>query len=182
MPVKKIPFLLLIPIIVFTCGFLLSSGFFTKFAAYASGMFLFKVERLLYHNLLMFPMYPYATHYFIIPDGASWYFFAKGLTPGFMLAVIPNIFYNALFQPLILCVFTPQVILNYALFPFFLYGAFKYFKKVPVMIIGLLAIYAYVALYSSIIEPLIRHRISCELIYILIGLAGFINLTTEKLS
>ena len=90
--------------------------------------------------------------------------------------------YNVLFQPQFLCIFTPQVILNYGLFPFFILGAIKYFTKVPIIVLVFLAMSVYAGLYGSMIESLVRHRMVCDLIYILIGIAGFTDWATKNLS
>lgn len=124
-----------------------------------------------------------ARHYFLLPQGAySVDIHLKPLSAYLAAAASLNALFNSLFQPLFLCIFTPQALLNLLLFPFFLYGAIKYFKRVPVMILVFFIVYIYVGLYGSVIEALIRHRMSCELIYLLIGIAGFTGLITENLS
>ena len=122
-----------------------------------------------------------ARHYFLLPEGGYKAEYCTMPLPfSAITAMAANAFFNAFFQPLFLCVFTPQTVLNFLLFPFFLYGAVKYFKKVPIMIMAVIFLYIYTALYGSVIEALIRHRISCELVYLLIGLAGFTDLITRS--
>ena len=90
-----------------------------------------------------------------------------------ILPISLNALFNSLFQPIFLCIFTPQVVLNYVLFPFFIYGTIMYFKKLSLMIFFFFIYSIYIGMNGSITEPLIRHRMTCELIYLLIALAGF---------
>ena len=129
-----------------------------------------------------FYIYPDARHYFLLPENRYLEFHRKGFSPELLLAVLFNALFNSLFQPLFLCILTPQAVLNFFLFPFFLYGGIKYFRRLPLMILIFFGMSIYSALYGSVVEALVRHRISCELIYLLIGLAGFINWTEKNLS
>lgn len=126
--------------------------------------------------------YPNARHYFLLPEGGYLEFQKEGVSFKMALAILSNALFNSLFQPIFLCIFTPQAILNYILFPFFLYGAIRYFRKLPIMILFFIAFSLYIGIRASIVESLIRHRMSCELIYLLIGLAGFTDWIREGLS
>ena len=176
---KNISGIVLSLLFVFAFAFLLSSGIFSKGCAYALNYCDLKMKPLLnYHlNTLAIP----ARHYFLMPDGGYTFSFQNEPLSFFTLVTITtNALANSLFQPIFLCVFTPQVILNYLLFPFFLYGVVKYFKKVPILIVVFFVLSAYVAIYGSVVEALVRHRISCEMIYYLIGSAGFTSWITRS--
>lgn len=121
--------------------------------------------------------------YYLLPDGMyNAGMCVNPLSTGIILAMTGNALFNALFQPIFPCVFSPQAMLNYILFPFFLYGAVKYFRKLWFMIILFFCWYIYSGLYGCVIEALIRHRMPCELIYLLLGLAGFTDWITKKSS
>jgi hypothetical protein len=124
-----------------------------------------------------------AKHYFLLPEGGyTGDVFIKPVTVQTMFVLMSNALFNAFFQPLFLSVFTPQVVLTYLLFPFFLYGMVKYFKRLPILFAVLFLVLIYAGLYGSVIEALIRHRMSCELLYYLISLAGFTGWITRRLS
>ncbi|MFA6078632.1 MAG: hypothetical protein WC779_02680 [Candidatus Omnitrophota bacterium] len=124
-----------------------------------------------------------AKHYFLLPDGGyTDEVLTKPVTVHIAFFMIANSLFNAMFQPLFLSVFTPQVVLVYLLFPFFLYGMVKYFRKLPLIFVVFFLVLIYVGFYGSVIEALIRHRMSCELLYFLISLGGFTSWITRRLS
>ena len=171
---------------VFLIGFTLSSGllhdFLTKAVTEITAEFKRDIGRHC-HTLWIYPFQKSKWHYFLLPEGAyTVAFYTTPLSLSTIVTIISNSMLNVLFQPLFFCALTPQTIFNCLLFPFFLYGAIKYFKKVPIMILICLGAYAYIGIHNSVVEPIIRHRMSCELIYLLIGLAGFINLITGRSS
>ncbi|MBU0606123.1 MAG: hypothetical protein KKH77_07535 [Candidatus Omnitrophica bacterium] len=175
-----------IALVVLFIGFALSSGLLhdslTKVTAGVTAEFTNDITR---HckTLWVYSFQKSRWHYFLLPEGAyTSAFYTTQLSLSTVVNIISNSMFNALFQPLFFCAFTPQTVFNCLLFPFFLYGAIIYFKKVPIMVLVCLGLYAYIGIYSSVVEPIIRHRMSCELIYLLIGLAGFINLITERSS
>lgn len=167
-------------VIIFVIGFSTTSGLlFHSFDALKNA-FVSKIGECIFYHSTSFDRE--ARHYFLLPEGGyNAAFYIKPLLFYTIAGLIFNALFNALFQPMFFCIFTPQVLLNLLLFPFFLYGAIKYFKKVPIMILVFFVVYIYVGLYGSVVEALIRHRMSCELIYLLIGVAGFTSLITEKL-
>lgn len=183
---KSILYCACIALVVFVIGFALSSGllhdFLTKVITGITAEFKIYIER---HcsTLWVHSFQKSRWHYFLLPEGA--YTAAFYTTPLSLLTVgtvLSNSLFNTLFQPLFICALTPQTVFNCLLFPFFLYGAVKYFKRIYIMIFVLLGMYVYIGFYSSVVEPIIRHRMSCELIYLLIGLAGFVNLITGRSS
>lgn len=180
--IKNISYLLLSCFLLFALAFSLSSGLFFEFVEYGLEKITPKVEIYIRAQVGRLENYPDAKQYLLLPGGKYLEFYTKGLSLGMFFTIIANALFNSLFQPIFFCVFTPQVILNYILFPFFLYGAIKHFKKIPIMLLVFLAVSIYIGMHSSLVETLIRHRMSCELIYLLIGLAGFTDWITKNLS
>lgn len=124
-----------------------------------------------------------ARHYLLLPEGGyDETLFTLPLSFPVIARMISNAIFNVIFQPLFFCIFTPQVILNYFIFPFFIYGAIRYFTRVPIIILAFLGLSVYVGFNGSIVESLIRHRMICDLIYLLIGTAGFIDVISKNLS
>jgi hypothetical protein len=122
-----------------------------------------------------------AKRYFLLPAGSySIELFTQPLSFAVLAGILVNSIFNILFQPVFLCPFTPQVILNVILLPFFLYGAVRYFRKTWPLLIIFTVVSFQIGIYDSGIEALIRHGMSCELIYLLIGLAGFTGWITRS--
>lgn len=175
-----------IALVVLFIGFALSSGLLhdllTKAATNVTAEFKYYLER----HCNSFWVYPFQNsrwHYFLLPEGAyTAVIYTTPLSLSTVVTIVINSLFNTLFQPLFICALTPQTVFNCLLFPFFLYGAVRYFKKIYIMIFVLLGMYVYIGMYSSVVEPIIRHRMSCELIYLLIGLAGFVSLITGRSS
>ncbi|MFH1868347.1 MAG: hypothetical protein ABH843_05195 [Candidatus Omnitrophota bacterium] len=183
---KNILYCVCAALVVLLIGFSLSSGMLhdslAKAAAGIKAEFTYNINRHC-QTLWVYSFQKSRWHYFLLPEGAyTAAFYTTPLSLATIAVILANSTFNAMFQPLFLCALTPQAIFNCLLFPFFLYGTVKYFRKVPIMILVCLGIYVYIGTYSSIVEPIIRHRMSCELIYLLIGLAGFINLITGRSS
>lgn len=123
------------------------------------------------------------SHYFLLPDGGyTAAFFAAPLSARSIAGILSAALFNSFFQPVFPCVLTPQMFLNALLFPFFVYAAVRYFRKVPLLVIILVGMYLYAALYGSVVEALVRHRMSCELLYLMLGLAGFMDWITARSS
>jgi len=192
---KKTLYLPLSFLIIFLAGYLLSSGQLASFINRGVSMAASRIDISIAYDKMRYWIYPDASQFFKLPDGeyarlypyslstAAKEFTRAYSTPvSFAIAVtvLSNALFNALFQPVFLCVFTPQAALNYLLFPFFLYGSLKYFMKVPLMIIFFFICMVSIGLNNSVTEALIRHRMTCELIYILIGLAGFTGWITKS--
>lgn len=172
---------IILSLVIFSIAFLLSSGLVVSKGRSLVDQQVLKIKATISHHINVFDIYPNTRYYFLVPENRYLEFNEKRLSPELLLAVLFNALFNSLFQPLFLCVLTPQAILNFFLFPFFLYGAIKYFRRLPIMILIFFWMYIYSALRSPIVEALVRHRMSCELIYLLIGLAGFINWTEKNL-
>jgi hypothetical protein len=179
---KRIFYFILAGLLLFILGFLLSSGLFSDFIKYGTEKVNTEIKKGIIHQANAISLYPQAKHYMLLPPDSYLKFYTKGLSFTMFFTILTNALFNALFQPIFISIFTPQVILNYMLFPFFIYGAIKYFKRVPLMVFVFLGISVYIGLHNAVIESLIRHRLSCELIYLLIGLAGFTGWITESLS
>lgn len=168
--------------IVFVAGFSISSGRLSLFLRYFTDWVISNIEyAILYHSNTL-QIYRDAMRYFLLPKG--WYLklHTEGFSSIMILPILLNALFNSLFQPIFLCAFTPQVVLNYMVFPFFIYGTIRYFKKVSLMILFFLLYCIYIGISGSVTEPLIRHRLACELIYLLIGLAGFESWITRRSS
>lgn len=134
----------------------------------------------LYFHLRRYELYIESKHFHIVPEGSSRAHIEQGPSFGILASMLINGAVNFIFQPLFVSVFMPQVLLNFFLLPFFIYGCVKYFTKVPFLIILFFMTATYAIFYAVIVEPLIRYRLSCEMLYILIGVAGFINLITKR--
>lgn len=169
---------------LFTIGFALSSGLFHDPLSGAITRIITEFKPYIVNHcstLWVDSFQKSRWHYFLLPEGGyAIAFYASPLSLPTVVTVVSNALFNVMFQPLFPCVFVPQAIFNCLLFPFFLFGAFKYFKKIFIMLIVCLGVYVYTGIYGSVIEAIIRHRIPCELIYLLIGLAGFMALITGK--
>lgn len=161
-------------------GFLISSGIVSGLFERALDWVTPRIEARLYAHLNVFTIYSKARYFFILPGNLHVKSLAYGMPVGIFLDVATNAAVNAFFQPLFLCVFTPQTILSYILFPFFLYGSVKYFRKVPLMIIFGIFCFFYIGLRQPVAEALIRHRLTCELIYFSVGLAGLSYLMQRR--
>jgi len=161
-----------IVLIIFIIGFSLSSGMVLDCAKKISDKYGSDILNRLYHHTLDLEVD--SKHYFIRPIGG---YTVKLCTEPPSLAIMAsllfNCIFNILFQPVFFCPFTPQVLLNVVLFPFFVYGLIKYFSKVWFMAAIFIIISFQAGIYDSGVEALIRHSMSCELIYLLIGSAGF---------
>lgn len=175
---RKLFHRVLIALVVLSMGFALSSGILYDVSKKMHGKVMADIKVRLYHHIVTMPV-P-ARHYFLLPpESYSKELLTQPLPFAALINILFNSVFNMLFQPVFLCSFTPQVIINVVLFPFFLYAAVRYFKKVWVMLAVFIALALTVCTYDSVIEALIRHGMSCELIYILIGLGGFTGWITK---
>ena len=163
-------------------AFLVISGSLSAFTSHSMERIAPRVIKIVRPHIASICSYPHAKRYLTLPEGRYYSLFLGNLSFSTMTQILINSLFNSFFQPLFICVFTPQVIMNYILFPFFLFGIFKYFKKVPLLIITCFAMYLYLGMRDTIVESLIRHRMSCEQIYLLVGVAGFINWITRSSS
>jgi hypothetical protein len=167
---------------VFLFAFGLSSGLFGEIMRHGEEMALPRLANILKYHYNTLLIYPDARHYLLLPEGGYVGLSSTGFVRGVVFALLSSALFNALFQPIFLCVLTPQAVLNYLLFPFFIYGAIKYFKKVWPIVFFFIIFSVYIGLSGSVVEPLVRHRMPCELIYISIGVAGFTRWITGRLS
>ena len=167
-------------IAVFISAFLLSSSLLHEFTGPVKDKVFSMADGFAYRHFNNFYIYPDSRFYFLFTQNDGLQFHEKGISFDIICSMATNALFNSLFQPVFFCIFTPQVILNYALFPFFLYGVVAYFRKIPIAIIFLFIFYVYIGLRNNVVEPLIRHRMSCELIYLLLGLAGLTGWITRK--
>jgi len=182
--------LLFLAAAVFALAFLLSGAapdlkdHAAAFVKSGIGAFDLKIKGILLKYVNVFTVYNDKPRYhFLFPPGTySKSYVLKNISHTTAFPVLFNAFFNSVFQPLFLCVFTPQVVLVYALFPFFLYGCLRYFKKVPLMVIFFIWYSVFIGLKQPVVEALVRHRLSCELLYLSIGLAGFFYLTQRRSS
>ena len=174
---------------IFIEAFLFSSGLLeelTDSAILATSMVSYalkaKIKTRLVSHVTAFSVFEDRPKYhFILPNEEhSISYVLNNITLKTFFPILENALFNSIFQPVFLCIFTPQVVLTYILFPFFLYGCFKYYRKVPIMIIFFIAYCVYMGLRQPVVEALIRHRLSCELIYISISLAGFFRLIERR--
>ncbi len=165
---------------IFFIGFALSSGIILRGAKKVSDRVMPGLSARFSHHILTLGAVD-AKHYFLLPAGGySKELFTQPLAPAVLASILGNSIFHILFQPVFLCPFTPQVIINLVLLPFFLYGAVKYFKKVWLMLAIFIVMSFQVGIYDSGIEALIRHGMSCELLYLLIGVAGFTGWITKN--
>ena len=131
-PTKTTRYILLyIGIGVIAFSFLLSSGLFSDFLASSFKKIESGILYIASYHLNIFNTYPAARRTFIFQETGYTELFNRGLVPIAFFNLILNGMLNILFQPLMLCIFTPQVILNFILFPFFLYGVFVHFRRIP---------------------------------------------------
>ena len=182
---KRMLAILLISAIIFSAGFAISTGFVHYLSAKIYEGVKHEFVRDLYRNCLSLRTFSFQKsrwHYFLLPEGAyKPDLYTTPLAPATVAIIIFNSFFNTLCQPLFPCLLTPQALFYCLLFPFFVLGSIKYFKNVPLIILLILVAYAYTGIYSiSVIESIVRHRMSCELLYLLIGLAGLTDLITER--
>ena len=176
-------FFLIICVFVFFLGFSITSQFITEFNKKALAILNIKLKPYFNIQLARFSIYPDAKYYFLLTESRDYFvLYTKGISWKMFFTILLNSLSNAFFQPVFLSVFILQTILYIGLFPFFVWGVVKYFKKVPFIVFGFFLVYFYIGLGSTFVESLIRHRLSCELVYLLIGIAGFINWITKELS
>lgn len=169
-----------IALLVCFIAFALSSGIAGDISKKISKKLMPGIKYRLYHHIGNLEVS--AKHYFLLPSG--WYvkeLFTEPLSTEVLMSMFFNSVFNILFQPVFLCPFTPQVILNVVLAPFFIYGAVRYFGKVWPLLILFLVLSFQIGTYDSVVEALVRHGMSCELIYLMIGLAGFTGWTAKSL-
>ncbi len=169
-------------IFLFFLGAGMSSGAIDKKLQKTSDSIFLTFQNALDHHCAVLNIYPDAQHYFLLPEGTYLKRSVETFSPHIFLNIVANAFFNGLFQPLFLCVFTPETILHYVLFPFFIYGAVRYFRKIPLLILFFFLYLLYAGVYNAIVESLIRHRMPCDLIYLSIGLAGFSDAITRRSS
>ncbi|MDD5421823.1 MAG: hypothetical protein WC592_01195 [Candidatus Omnitrophota bacterium] len=171
-------------LVVFSFLLVVLLGFFSSSPYFKSrlGGAVKQVEEMAYdYHFKKLEIYPSARLFFILPEGAYSTFYRTRFTDGMAYQVLSNVFINSFFQPLFLCIFTPQVVLHYLLLPFFLYGSIRYFKKVPLLIIFFIVSMFGLCVKNAVVETLVRHRMVCDLIYISIGIAGLTDSITRKL-
>lgn len=180
MPIsKRILYHLSIALVVLFTGFALSSGVTADLSKKLSDKVMPGVTSRLHHHISNLEVN--AKHYFVLPFGCyKKELYTQPLTFAILPVILVNSIYNILFQPVFICPFTPQIIVNILALPFFLYGSIRYFKKIWPLLIVLAVISFQVGVYDSVVETLIRHGMSCELIYLLIGSAGFADWITKR--
>ena len=161
-------------------GFAISSRIFVSPISSALDRVYPSVDACVYSNLNKFEMYPHAWQYFLLPGGGYSTPYPAITTMSGLITVIFNALFNALFQPVFLCIFTPQTIATCVLFPFFIYGAIAYFRRIPLLILFFFAFSLYIGMRDFVVEPLIRHRTACELIFYMIGVAGLGRWITKR--
>jgi hypothetical protein len=174
---KKTTYLFLSFTLVFLAGYILSSALLQEAVKYISDKVNSQLDIIMARHFGNLNTYPYAKSYFLLPERGYSDFIEKGPSFNIFLGLFLNAVFNVIFQPAFFCVLTPQTMLNYLVFPFFLFGAVKYFRKAWFLLLVYLMVMYYAGLRGSVIEVLIRHRMSCDLIYLLIGTAGFISWT-----
>ena len=175
---RKILHHVLVMLVILAIGFALSSGMATDTAKRLSDRVMSDAQSRLHHHILNLQVD--AKHYFILPSGCyKKELYTQPLAFAILPVILANSVFNILFQPVFICPFTPQAIVNALLLPFFLYGSVKYFKRVWPLLVILAVMSFQIGIYDSIVEPLMRHGMSCELIYLLIGLAGFASWTAK---
>lgn len=179
LPRKKAYRFVLPALFVFVSAFLLG---YSGLLQFLFRQIFLRLETIVNYNYWSFLIYPSARHCYILSKEGYRNLFFSGFSPGMLPEILCNAFVNGLFQPLFFCVLTPQVVMYYILFPFFAYGAIKYFKKVPLMIVFFIAAILYIGTKNSVIESIIRHRMPCDLIYLSISLAGLSDWITKRLS
>jgi len=162
----------------FLAGFAVSSGIFEKVLNYNLYEKFPALKTVVCTAASKFEMYKEARRYSAYPDGPGAY--KKNINYKNFVIIAFNGIFHTIFEPLFICVFTPQTILNFALLPFFLYGTVRYFSRVPIIILTFIAIATYVGMRNVYVESLIRHRILCDFLYVLIAIAGLRGLITEK--
>lgn len=176
---KKILRYVCIALLLLSIGFALSSGLALNLSKDLSDKLLSVLKERLFHHILTLEVD--AKHYFLFPTGSySIELFTQPLSFTVLMSILINSIFNILFQPVFLCPFTPQAILNLVLFPFFLCGIVRYFRKAWLMLIIFVSISFHIGIYDAGVESLLRHGMSCELIYLLIGSAGFTGLITKS--
>jgi hypothetical protein len=167
-------------LLIFSIGFALSSGAAFNACSRISEKMTVGIEASLYHHVLTLCVVG-AKHYFLFPTGNyTAGLITQPLSFPVLAAILFNSIFNILFQPVFLCPFTPQVIVNLVLLPFFLYGAVSYFRKTWLLLVIFTVLSFYIGVFDSGVEALIRHGMPCELIYLLIGLAGFTGWITKN--
>jgi fumarate reductase subunit C len=177
---RNIFFICTVSVAIFLAGYLLSSGIAADLLGSAVSYVKAEVGSYFWNHCAR--LETGGRHYFLLPEKGYTDYIIKGFSLTMIFQVFFNTLFNLLFQPVFLCAFSPQVILNIIILPFSLYGAVKYFSRVPIVIITFFAVSFYMGIYGAAIEALIRHGMVCELIYILIGSAGLADLITKSLS
>ena len=162
----------------FLAGFVVSSGIFEKVLNYNLYEKFPAIKEAVFTARGKFENYKEAKRYMIYPGGSIAY--KESLSVKNFIIIAFKSMFHTIFEPLFICVFTPQTVLNFILFPFFLYGAIRYFTRVPVIILTFTVIAVYVGMRNVYVEALIRHRIPCDFLYVLIAIAGLRGLITEK--
>lgn len=175
---KEIIYVTAVAIVVVCCYMIFSGA--------VSDMIHEKIERSmpdikerLYHHILTLQVD--ARHYFLFPPGEYRIdLFTRPLSVPAMATIVYNSAFSLLFQPVFLCPFTPQVIVNLVLLPFFIYAAVRYFHRVFILLAVFVMTTFQIGIYDSGVEALIRHGMLCELIYLLVGTAGFADLISKN--
>jgi|GEM_PF-2365601 len=177
---KSIFFVVIVSIALFLAGFIISSGIGAELLNNTvSGLNAKVGSHFVSHYARIWES---GRHYFLLPEKDYAEYGINGFSIRMIVPVFLNAIFHILFQPVFLCVFSPQVVLNIVMLPFALYGAVKYFTRVPLIIAAFIIISFYAGIHGVVVEALIRHGMICELIYILIGSAGFTGLITKSLS
>ncbi|MBN2452734.1 MAG: hypothetical protein JXB40_00540 [Candidatus Omnitrophica bacterium] len=170
---------ILIALVVLFIGFSLSSGMVTRALEVISDRTMAGIQVRFLHHISNLEVT--AKHYFLVPTGSYLKELLMEPIPLAMLAqILANSVFNILFQPVFISPFTPQVVLNLVAFPFFLYGAVRYFGRTWFLLIIFIMISFQIGIYDSVVEALIRHGMPCELIYLLIGAAGLAGWITKN--
>jgi len=176
---KKTARFVLIASVILIIGFVLSSGIAVEISDSFSAKVMDTIKARLYRHITNLEVD--SKHCYLLPFGKySIGLYVQPLSYSTLALFVFNSVFNILFQPVFLCPFTPQVFVNIVLLPFFLYGVVRYFKKVWFLVAIFIVLSFWIGIYDSGVEALIRHGMSCELIYVLIGTAGFASWITKN--
>lgn len=165
--------------VVFLTGFAFTSGSFGVLCGRIHDKIVVVGNEYINRHICALATYHSARHYFLLSPDDYARFPYEGCSAGSIVATAATALFNALFQPLCFCPFTYQTFLIFLLFPFFVYGAFRHARQIwfPIVIFG--AFLTYIGMKNAIVEPLVRHRLTCELFYYMIAIAGFVDVTAR---
>lgn len=165
--------------VVVVCCYMVFSGAVSHIISEKIERSMPDIKERLYHHILTLQVD--ARHYFLFSPGEYKIdLFTEPLSIRSIATILYNSAFSLLFQPVFLCPFTPQVIINLVLLPFFIYASVRYFHRVFILLAVFVMTTFQIGIYDSGVEALIRHGMLCELIYLLIGTAGFSDLILKN--